>query len=226
MRTRDDVIAAGADLLREGGPDALTTVAVAERLGITQSAIYRHVDSVDELLKLSAERVADDLRSLLTTVRPPKPSAIAPRDEMIGIADGLVAAMVDDAHAFEIVDRWRYDDGPLGEGIRTYLEESFDLLAVIVEERWRRNASYTGPLTRPLQRVLREHARFLHSDLTDVAAIVRRGRYPGGRAAIAELLAIRLRIHAIAVTVDLNHRLGLPPPLLDNNPILTFPTGR
>ena len=63
MNRRQDVIDAAVALLREGGPSALTTVAVASRLGVTQSAIYRHVHNRDELATLASRQIVADLQA-------------------------------------------------------------------------------------------------------------------------------------------------------------------
>ena len=64
MSRRQDVIdAAVTPGSRKGGPDALTTVAVASRLGVTQSAIYRHVHNRDELATLASRQIVADLQA-------------------------------------------------------------------------------------------------------------------------------------------------------------------
>jgi AcrR family transcriptional regulator len=39
---RREIVAAVLDLARERGPDAITTQAIAERIGVTQGAVFRH----------------------------------------------------------------------------------------------------------------------------------------------------------------------------------------
>jgi AcrR family transcriptional regulator len=43
--TRDDYLAAGLDLLAEGGVGAVTIAALCERLGVTKGSFYHHFDS-------------------------------------------------------------------------------------------------------------------------------------------------------------------------------------
>ncbi len=47
---RGEACAAAADLLAEGGPDAVTVRAIAARVGVTHAALYRHIPSVETLL--------------------------------------------------------------------------------------------------------------------------------------------------------------------------------
>jgi AcrR family transcriptional regulator len=44
--TRDSYLAAGLDLLAEGGVSAVTIAALCERLGVTKGSFYHHFDSV------------------------------------------------------------------------------------------------------------------------------------------------------------------------------------
>lgn len=49
MRRRDEILDTALALAFEGGPGRVTTVAIAERLGLTQPAIYRHFRSKADL---------------------------------------------------------------------------------------------------------------------------------------------------------------------------------
>ncbi|MEM9563163.1 MAG: WHG domain-containing protein [Actinomycetota bacterium] len=49
---RSAVVTAAGDLVDEVGPEALTLTRVAERLGVTQPALYRHVASLADLWRL------------------------------------------------------------------------------------------------------------------------------------------------------------------------------
>jgi AcrR family transcriptional regulator len=55
-----EVVAAGCDLLEEGGPAALTMQAVAARVGVRAPSLYKKVRDRDELLALVAARAAED----------------------------------------------------------------------------------------------------------------------------------------------------------------------
>src|SRR5918912_1130108 len=55
------VVAAGADLAREGGVDAVGVRAVAGVLGVTPMALYRHVGSSDALHGAVIEALLVDL---------------------------------------------------------------------------------------------------------------------------------------------------------------------
>ena len=59
------MIAQATVLLRESGPSAVTSVNVAARLGVTQSAIYRHIRDMDELNDLASYAVVNELNSVM-----------------------------------------------------------------------------------------------------------------------------------------------------------------
>jgi len=49
LSTKDTLLAAAAELIREVGFDAMTTAAVAKRAGVAEGTIYRHFPSKDAL---------------------------------------------------------------------------------------------------------------------------------------------------------------------------------
>jgi AcrR family transcriptional regulator len=65
---RDEVLTAALALVDERGLDALTMRALAERLGVTPMAVYRHVANKEALLDALVDR-------LIGTPTPPDPSA-------------------------------------------------------------------------------------------------------------------------------------------------------
>ena len=220
---RKQLIGHAADLLREGGPRALTSVAVAERMGITQSAVYRHVRNMEELSTLAAEVVVAELhRALHSTLFDP--------DVDWGNVDGigrvcrtLVDGAVANQRSFEVVSRWRFVDGPLGAEIDKLIDESVHLVAALLELRWRTAFGHQGNLGRRDQAALRAHARAIYDDGSDV---VRLAFGPGSDAAspssptldvddVATILRHRLVGGWTAFAVDMNDRVGLPFPKID-----------
>ena len=210
MNRRQDVIDAAVALLQEGGPNVLTTVAVAERLGVTQSAIYRHVHNVDELATVASRQVVAAMQRRLRT-------AIGGSDMLWGSAgivrkfsDLIVALMIADAKSFEIVDRWRYAEGALGAGIREMLDEGNEFGSTILESEWRKRYGYTKRLTPTLRTIQLTYSTLIQDDIIRLARIVREGGYPGGDASIARMLELRMLGGYLAYSSDLNRRLGLP----------------
>jgi AcrR family transcriptional regulator len=68
---RRDLVAATLEIISQRGPDQLTLRVVAERLGVTAAATYRHFASKEELLAAVAAEgftmLLDDSRALMAT---------------------------------------------------------------------------------------------------------------------------------------------------------------
>ena len=60
-----EIVAAGREALRAGGPDALTMQRVAEVVGVRASSLYKHVPSRAALLRLVVEDVFAELAGRL-----------------------------------------------------------------------------------------------------------------------------------------------------------------
>jgi AcrR family transcriptional regulator len=211
VNRRQDVIDAAVGLLREGGPNALTTVAVAGRLGVTQSAIYRHVRNVDELATLASRQVVADMQQRMRASIGGSDLRWGGRGIVRKFADLMVGTMRSDAQSFEIVDRWRYAEGALGAGIRDILEEGNALGCTVLESEWRKRYGFREPLTPTLGTIQLTHASLIQDDVIRLARLVREGGYPGGDDSIARMLELRLLSGYLAYSSDLNRRLGLPP---------------
>jgi AcrR family transcriptional regulator len=213
MNRRQDVIDAAVALVREGGPSALTTVAVASRLGVTQSAIYRHVHNRDELATLASRQIVADLQTKMSFIMDnPNLSWQNDGDTRI-FCDGIVALMAAEPKTFEVIDRWRYAEGSLGTGIRELLDRGRAGSAGILETMWRSLYGYDEPLDAACRAALLVYAGLMNDDVINLARLVRAGRFPGGRDAIARILELRLIAGFQAFMSDANRRLGLPPVL-------------
>ncbi len=211
MNRRQDVIDAAVALVREGGPSALTTVAVASRLGVTQSAIYRHVHNVAELAALASRVIVADLQAEMhALLDDPDLSWEHDGDTAIFCAR-IVELMAASPKSFELIDRWQYADGDLGAGIRDLLDQAIDGTVAIVEGGWRKAYGYRGELDASDRAALRVYASLINGDVIDVARLARAGNFPGGPAAIARILELRMIGGQLAFNSDMNRRFGLPP---------------
>jgi AcrR family transcriptional regulator len=187
---RPRLIAVGADLVRESGPSAVTSVAIGARAGLSQSALYRYVRNIDELRALSVEAVVAQLDEDLARVA--AGVAVWHRDaELRALVDQLVTAMGRHGPAFEQIDRWRFEPGPLGEGIRAILRRGRDGIAALLEAEWHRQHPDVGDLSSARRTTLRNHAQLVQDDIIGVARLVRT-RTGGGRRALSDLLFARV----------------------------------
>ncbi len=213
---REQAVAHAADLLREGGPRALTSVAVAERMGVTQSAVYRHVRNMDELSALAAEAVVSDLnRSLHDIILDPNMDWEA-IDDVSRLCRDLIQSVVRNQRSYEVIARWRFVDGALGAGIRKVIDEGCDLIASLLETRWRIEFGHDVPLTENDMASLHAHARAIHDDGHAVAHLA----YGPTLAPLdlddaAMILQNRILGGWSAFVIDMNARVGLPFPQID-----------
>lgn len=76
MSRKDDILDAALELAFEGGAGRVTTVAIAERLGLTQPALYRHFRSKAELWAALTDRLGDDVSSNIEQVRSGEGTAV------------------------------------------------------------------------------------------------------------------------------------------------------
>lgn len=221
MRTRQDVIDAGTAILRESGPAALTSVAVAKRVGVTQPAIYRHVSGMDELTTLASHAVVGELTSILVAAATAPATTWGDGSHLRAFARQLVDLISDHQHAFATIERWRYDASELGEGIRSMLGMGAALICNEFEAAWRgdfRSDVEFDEATRAAQLI---HAELLIDDVVAVARLVRAsGEFH--HQLVVHVLSLRLFSGWCGYVMETNTRMGLPVPAL-GSPQLSSP---
>jgi AcrR family transcriptional regulator len=67
--TRERLLTATLELLHGVGETAISTVSVTRLAGIAQSAFYQHFANVDECLSVVAERVTNEIRTIVSNSR-------------------------------------------------------------------------------------------------------------------------------------------------------------
>jgi len=212
MPRRDDVIAEAVRLLCEEGPGALTSVQVAAGLGVAQSAVYRHIRDMDELTAIASRTVVAELNALFRSMVLAPQNAWSRTGAIDRFGQLFADTAVDRSTTFATVDRWRYVDGELGDGIRQLLAEGRELIALVLESRWRSGDGQTRPLDDHETRVQRLHAQLIQDDMIAVARLARSDLHR--REAVGRLAAQRLRAGWFAYVRDLNAAHGLPAPAL------------
>lgn len=212
---RDQAIAHAADLLREGGPNALTSVAVAERLGVTQSAVYRHIRNMDELSALAAGVLIEELNAVLGEALLDPSLDWEHIDDVGRLCRSLVDIMVVNSRAFAVVDQWRFVGGALGLGIEQVVADVIDIVAALLESRWRIEFHHQSPLSSTDATALRRHAQAMHDDGHAIARLARSQPTDLDIEAIGDMLKYRLLAGWASFVIDMNERVGLPFPHID-----------
>ena len=79
----DTLLAIAVEVFNERGYDGTSMEDLSRRLGISKSAIYHHVSSKDELLRLALDRSLDELFSVLADTRRLDVPAIAKLEHLV-----------------------------------------------------------------------------------------------------------------------------------------------
>jgi AcrR family transcriptional regulator len=206
---RDEIIQEAVAILHEDGPAALTSVNVAARIGVTQSAIYRHITDMEELSGIASGIVVSELTAVLNSLLLGPDVDLDELEGIAALARKVVATMDVERQAFEVIDRWRFAEGVLGDGIRQALASSRDLLFFVFEKEWRKEYGYSDPLRADTAGVQRAHAQVVVDDVVAVSRLVRDGMHSD---AVARLLQLRIVTSWTAYVVDMQTRLGRPLP--------------
>ncbi len=215
------MIAAAIELLRESGPNALTSVNVAKQLGVTQSAIYRHIRDMDELTTIATHAVVGDLSTVMMDAVTSPDTEWGDGTHIANFASRVVGLLDDHPQAIAAIDHWRYDASPLGEGIRSMLDVGAHLIAAELEQAWREDFECDTPFDDATVA-----AQFAHAQLVidDVIAVARPalGAGPDQHQLVTRTLGLRMFAGWCGYVLEMNTRLGLPIPEL-GGPTLSSP---
>jgi AcrR family transcriptional regulator len=88
----ESLLAVAVDVFNERGYDGTSMEDLSQRLGISKSAIYHHVQSKDELLRMAVDRALDALFAVLAGTRQLEAPAIAKLEHLVR---GSVAVLQD-----------------------------------------------------------------------------------------------------------------------------------
>lgn len=213
MRTRQDVIDAATGILRESGPSALTSVAVAKRLGVTQPAVYRHVRDMEELTTLASRAVIGELSSVLIAAATAPETTWGDGSHLTAFAEQMIELARQHQHAFETIERWRYHVSELGEGIRTTLRLGAEMIKVEFEAAWREDFRSDVSFDAATQAAQRIHASLLVDDIVAAGRLVRSST-ESQRHVVTHVLSLRLFTGWCGYVLETNTRVGLPIPEL------------
>jgi len=87
---REQVLAVAVELFNEQGYDATSVADLAQRLGLTKSALYHHFDSKEQLLALALDEALGGLEGVLDA-----PADADPAERLAAVLRGAVLVLVD-----------------------------------------------------------------------------------------------------------------------------------
>ncbi|HYN34878.1 MAG TPA: helix-turn-helix domain-containing protein [Ilumatobacteraceae bacterium] len=212
MSRRDEIIEEAVAILREEGPAALTSVNVAARIGVTQSAVYRHIVDMDELSGIASRIVVSDLTASLNSTLLAPGVNVDDLDGILELSTKIVKVMEVEHQAFEVIDRWRFAEGTLGTGIRELLAAGRDLVVFFLESEWRSTYGYVDPLRLSVATAQQRHGELILEDVITAARFVRQLHEHSD---IARMLQLRIVTSWTAYVVDMQSRLDRPLPHID-----------
>jgi AcrR family transcriptional regulator len=79
----ESLLAVAVEVFNERGYDGTSMEDLSQRLGISKSAIYHHVQSKDDLLRMAVDRALDGLFAVLDDVRAMDEPAIAKLEHLV-----------------------------------------------------------------------------------------------------------------------------------------------
>jgi AcrR family transcriptional regulator len=114
--TRETLVAVAAQLLDEGGPEAVTLREVGHRAGVSHNAPYKHFADKEALLAaVAARELARMAASMSATRTVAKAGDLPPQEALRAAMRGYVAWAMEFPHRFKLVyGSWSKDSAELG----------------------------------------------------------------------------------------------------------------
>ena len=130
--TRERLVAAAIDIVRNEGLADSTTVEITRRAGIAQPGFYKYFRNVDECLEEATMQVLDERRHTFIAMRRGIKNRNDP-DEVAAHCLAILDAVAEDRSFHELMVRYRRDPSTLGKAIRAVEAR---ILEDYVEELW------------------------------------------------------------------------------------------
>jgi AcrR family transcriptional regulator len=137
--TRQRLLEAAIDIVRQEGPGALTTVRITRQAGIAQPGFYKYFPSVEVCLREAAIQASDRMRDMVASLR----RSTRDRNDPQQLAEHYQAVFdlaLRERVFVELGLRCRLDASPLGEAVR---EVNLRLRRDLFDDLWK-HASQAG----------------------------------------------------------------------------------
>jgi AcrR family transcriptional regulator len=204
MASREALIDAAVDALRQDGPGALTTKHLAARVGVVQSGFYRHFESIRALRAQAFERLTIELAADVDRLRAERFATGGEAEERRAFTEALVEQLERSGRARRLLERYQFSEDELGRIVRAARDRLIRDLGRYLESLLRGvEPKLAGRIeARARDRIL-QHARLLVDEILSVTRLLDETGVAGGRARVVELLDQRIRYGWEAFTGDL-----------------------
>ena len=131
QRTRQRLIDAAIDIVRENGAGALTTVAITRKAGIHQPAFYAHFENIDECIREAAVQVTQHMTRLGLDEFHRRFLDVEGTD-LVAMGEAvrpILRSVLEERRFVEVMIRHRFDSGLLGERLREELARTHQAIA-------------------------------------------------------------------------------------------------
>ncbi len=129
-RTRERLLGAAMEILRQQGVGAVSVSAVARRVGVHHSLFYQHFKDVDACLAAVTQQALQALGPVERELRRELlRRAMADRRELASYYEASIERWLEQRPVFELVVAHRLDSSPIGEAVRPAIQALGDELA-------------------------------------------------------------------------------------------------
>lgn len=128
MGTRENLLKAASDLMREVGFEGMTTVQIAKRAGVAEGTIYRHFSSKETLIEAVFEGIWSSLNAHMEAHLPPRDQPAERVDAFFAVTLGGLEEVMKDYHSLAQREQLYYASkqqgccAPLPAGLDLYVE--------------------------------------------------------------------------------------------------------
>ena len=131
MDTRQKILNAAADLIREEGLDATRVSKIAKRAGLTDGALYRHFDNKDDLL---AEVYLDITREMEDHAKRFSQQEGTPKERFTGFLEDLFGSFLEQPERLVLFESLNRAASVNKENKASMLEQTLSLLTNLLNE--------------------------------------------------------------------------------------------
>lgn len=145
MGTRENLLKAASDLMREVGFEGMTTVQIARRAGVAEGTIYRHFSSKEALIEAVFDGIWSSLNAHMEAQLPPRAQPADRLDAFFSVTLSGLEQVMKDYHSLSQQEQLYYASKQ--QGCCTPLPAGLDHFVGLLEEtiRLAQDAGHVHP---------------------------------------------------------------------------------